>query len=75
MIDGRTFFDQPVKNDLSTYDNIQKIATGQGDDYTSGSLLDYPYFKEYYKLIVIDLSKQQKVLIQNQYSKLILLEI
>ena len=75
MIDGRTFFDQPVKNDLSTYDNIQKIATGQGDDYTSGSLLDYPYFKEYYKLIVKDLSKQQKVLIQNQYSKLILLEI
>ena len=75
MIDGRTFFDQPVKNDLSTYDNIQKIATGQGDDYTSDSLLDYPYFKEYYKLIVIDLSKQQKVLIQNQYSKLILLEI
>ena len=42
MIDGRNFFDGPVKNDLRTYDNIQKIASGQGDDYTTGRLLDYP---------------------------------
>ena len=41
------FFDQPVKNDLGKYDVIQKIATGQGDDYTPGSLLDFPYFKKY----------------------------
>ena len=61
MIDGRNFFDQPIKNDLKTYDNIRKIATGQGDDYTTGCLLDYPYFKKYYKLIAIDLSKQQKL--------------
>ena len=38
-------------------DNIRKIATGQGDNYTSGCLQDYPYFKNYYKLIAIDLSK------------------
>ena len=38
----------------------RKIATGQGDDYTTGCLLDYPWFKNYYKLIAIDLSKQQK---------------
>ena len=57
LIDGRNFFDQPIKNDLKTYDNIRKIATGQGDDYTPGCLLDYPYFKKYYKLIAIDLSK------------------
>ena len=57
MVDGRTFFDQPIKNDLKTNDNIRKIATGQGDDYATGCLLDYPYFKKYYKLIVIDLSK------------------
>ena len=58
MIDGLKFFDQPVKNNLRTYDNIPKIATGQGDDYTTGCLLDYPYFKNYYKMIPIDLSKQ-----------------
>ena len=44
MIDGRFFFDQPVQNDLRTYVPIQKIATDQGDDYTTGCLLDYPYF-------------------------------
>ena len=47
MIVGLNFYDQPVKNDLITYDNIGKIATGQGDDYTTGCLLDYPYFKKY----------------------------
>ena len=61
MMDGRNFLDEPIKTDLKTYDNIRKIATGQGDDYTTGYLLDYPYFKKYHKLIVIDLSKQQKL--------------
>ena len=61
MIDKRNLFNQPIKNYLKTYDNIRKIATGQGDDYTTGCLLDYPYFKIYYKLIAIDLSKQQKL--------------
>ena len=61
MINGRNFFDQTIKIDLKTYDNIQKIATGQGDTYIPGCLLDYPYFKEYYKLITIDLLKQQKL--------------
>ena len=42
-----------------TYENIRKIATGKGDGYTTGCLLDYTYFKENYKLIAIDLSKQQ----------------
>ena len=59
MIDGKNFFDQPVKNDKVTYENIRKIATGQGDDYTTGCLLDYIYFKKYYKMIAVDLSKQQ----------------
>ena len=45
MINGINFFDQPMKNDLNTYDNIRKNATGQGDDYTPGCFLDYPYFK------------------------------
>ena len=59
VIDGQNFFDQPVKNDLITYDNVQKIPTSQEDDCTTGCLLDYPHFKENYKLIAMDLSKQR----------------
>ena len=59
VIDGRNFFEQPVKNNFITYDNIWKIATGQGDDYTTGCLLDYNYFNSYYKMTATDLSKQQ----------------
>ena len=59
MIDGKNFFDQPINSMIKTYENIRKIATGQGDDYTTGCLLDYSYFKDYYKMIAIDLSKQQ----------------
>ena len=58
MIDGKNGFDQPVRNDKVTYENIRKIAIGQGDDYATGCLLDYTYFKKY-KMIAIDLSKQQ----------------
>ena len=43
----KTFSDEPVKNDKVTYENIGKISTGQGDDYTIGCLLDYTYFKKY----------------------------
>ena len=57
MIDGRHFFDKPVKNNLITYDNIWNIATGQGNDYKTGCLLDYNYFNNYYEMIPIDLSK------------------
>ena len=59
MIDGRSFFDQPINSMTKTYENIRKITTGQGDDYTTGCLLDYAYFKDHYKMIAIDLSKQQ----------------
>ena len=59
MIDGKNFFDQPTKNDKIAYEKIRKVATGQGDDYTTGCLLEYTYFKDYYKIIAIDLSKQQ----------------
>ena len=59
MIDGQNFFDKSVKIDLRTYDNIQKIAIGQGDDYTTGCLLHYNYFNKYYKMIATDLSKQE----------------
>ena len=59
MINGENFFDQPIKNNKVTYENIRNIATGQGDDYTTGCLLDYSYFADTYKMIVVDLSKQQ----------------
>ena len=58
VINGENFFDQPIKNNKITYDNIRKIATGQGDDYTTGCLLDYTYFANTYKVIAVDLSKQ-----------------
>ena len=78
MIDGKNVFDQPVKNKIM-YENIRKVATGQGDDYTTGCLLDYIYFKNYYKMIAIDLSKQQatlyQMLILQQFNKLILQQI
>ena len=53
------FFDQTVKNDKVTSENVRKIATGQEDDCTIGCLLDYTYFKKCFKMITIDLSKQQ----------------
>ena len=59
MINGENFFDQPIKNNKVTQENIRKIATGQGDDYTTGYLLNYQYIKDYYKMISTDLSKQQ----------------
>ena len=59
MTDVQNVCDQPIRNDLITYDNIRQIATGQGDDDTTGCLLGYNYFKKYYKMIAINLSKQQ----------------
>ena len=59
MITGEKFFDQPIKNKKITYNDIRKIATGYGDDYATGCLLDYTYFIETYKMIAVDLSKQK----------------
>ena len=59
MINGEKFFDQPIKDNKVTYENIRKIATGRGDHCTAGCLLDYPYFKDSYKMITVDLIKQQ----------------
>ena len=59
MINGENIFNQPIKNNKVTYENIRENATGQGDDYTTSCLLDYPYINDTYKMIAIDLSKQQ----------------
>ena len=62
MIDGRKFYDQLLKNDTKNMKMLEKLLlVSQGDYYTTASLLDYPYFKENYRLILIDLSKQQAV--------------
>ena len=58
-IDGRNFYDQPINDSIKQYDEIRKISTGQGDDYTTGCLLDFFYFEKNYRLIAVDLSKQK----------------
>ena len=55
----KTFLINQYKNNKITYENIRKIATGQGDDYKTGCLLDYSYFANTYKMIAVGLSKQQ----------------
>ena len=57
-IDGRNFYDQPINDSIKQYDNIRKISTGKGDDYTTGCLLDF-HFKKNYRIIAADLSKQK----------------
>ena len=59
LIDGKSFFDLPVKNEEEAYEKI--IDMSNNDDYATGNLLDFAYFKENYKLIAIDLSKQTKL--------------
>ena len=58
MIAGQNFFHQPIKNNLKTNGSIQKITTGQRHNST-GCLLDYNYFKDYYQMMPVELSKQQ----------------
>ena len=58
-IDGRNFYDRAINDSIKQYDEIRKISTGKGDDYTTGCLLDFAYFKKNYRLIVADLSKQK----------------
>ena len=61
MIDGRNFYDQPIIDLIKQYDEVKKVSTRHGDDYTTGSLLDYAYFKDNYRLIAVDLSKQKSL--------------
>ena len=58
-IDGRNFYYQPINNSIKQYEEIRKISTGKGDDYTTGCLLDFAYFEKNYRLIAVDLSKQK----------------
>ena len=58
-IDGRNFYDQPINDSIKQYDETRKISTGQGDDYTTGCLLDFSYFEKTYRLMAANLSKQE----------------
>ena len=58
-IDGRNCYDQPINNSIKQYDEVRNISTGQSDDYTTGCLLDYSYFRKNYRLIAADLIKQK----------------
>ena len=58
-IDGKNFYDQPINDSSKQYNEVRKVSTGQGDDYTTGCLLDFAYFEKNYRLIAADLSKQK----------------
>ena len=61
IIDGRNFYDNPIESDIEKYGELKKVMIGKGEDYTTGSLLDYDYFKKHYKLAAVDLSKQKEL--------------
>ena len=61
IIDGRNFYDNPTDGDIEKYRELKKVMIGKGEDYTTGSLLDYNYFKKHYKLVAVDLSKQKEL--------------
>ena len=67
LIDGRNFYDQPINDLVKHYDEIRKTATGQGEDYITGCLLDYQYFNDHYNLIA---NRKNQMLIQEQFKKL-----
>ena len=61
IIDGRNFYDNPSESDIEKYRELKKVMIGKGEDYTTGSLLDFDYFKKHYKLVTVDLSKQKEL--------------
>ena len=61
IIDGRNFYDNPIESDIEKYRELKKVMIGKGEDYTTGSLLDYNCFKKHYKLVAVDLSKQKEL--------------
>ena len=53
LIDGKCFYDQPINNLMKQYEEVRKASTGEGENYATGSLLDYAYFKYKYRLILV----------------------
>ena len=63
IIDGRNFYNNEIESDIEKYRELKKVMIGKGEDYTTGSLLDYNYFKKHYKLVAVDLSKQKELVV------------
>ena len=61
IIDGRSFYDNPIESDIEKYRELKKVMIGKGEDYTTGSLLDFNYFDKHYKLVAVDLRKQKEL--------------
>ena len=61
IIDGRNFYDNPIENGIEKYRELKKVMIAKGENYTTGSLLDFNYFKKHYKLVAVDLSKQKEL--------------
>ena len=61
IIDGRYFYDNPIESDIEKYRELKKVMIRKGEDYTTGSLLDFNYFDKHYKLVGVDLSKQEEL--------------
>ena len=57
----KNFCDNPIESDIEKYRELKNVMTGKGEDYTTGSLLDYNYFHKHYKLLAVDLSKQKEL--------------
>ena len=67
---GRNFYDQPINDSITQYDEVRGVSAGQGDAYTTGCLLDFAYFEKNYRLTGVDLNKQKNwMLIQERNSK------
>ena len=61
IIDGRNFYDNPIESDIEKHRELEKVMIGKGEDYTTGFLLDYNHFDKRYKLVAVDLSKQEEL--------------
>ena len=61
IIDGRNFYDNPIENNIEKYRELKKVMIGKGEDYSTGSFLDFNYFDKHYKLVAVDLSKQKEL--------------
>ena len=61
VINGKNFYDQAIDSDIKGYEEIRKLTTGQGEDYTSRCLLDYDYIKNHYSVIAVDVSREKEL--------------
>ena len=59
IINGKNFYDQPIDSEIKRYEDIRKLTTEQGEDYTTGCLVGYNHIKNHYRIIAVDLSRKK----------------